>query len=448
MALQCGDICAGCRILGHCGQGTYGSVYLVEDAIGRRVALKILESPLAGEREIQGLRNFMRLPGHSEALLEIYHIGRENGQFYYLMELADDATGGTGEYQPDTLARRLKARKRLPLDESVTLCLSLLDGLEAMHRVKLLHRDIKPENILFVRGRPKLGDPGLVGDFSHTLSLAGTVGYIPPELLQPNSTAKPSPGSDLYALGKVLYCMVTGNAPQDFPSLPTDMEMATLLRVCAPLSDLCNAIPRKRCGDCGEARRKLLSIMVHHSPLWLVWQRFLNDSLWRRHLLSMLRLGLATLVLVNTLFFVEHSRRQTRLRNEARALLAQRDSLAVRLRQWQRHQLSLAFQLSILGEKFPLVGRLAFADRLLAWNDLRAVRKILDGVDEALPRIAQAHLPPVAAPEGAPPAERLRVNAHAFGYLASPLCDLLPTSVRDGFRDAARREAESLVKHG
>ena len=193
---------AGCRILGRCGHGAYGTVYLAEDAAGRRVALKVFDSPEAGERELRGVRNFMRLPEDTPSLIRIHHAGIENGRFFYLMELADNASGTPGEYLPDTLARRMARAPRTPLPDALAICTQLLDGLEAMHQNGLLHRDIKPENILFVHGRPKLGDPGMAGDYSHTLSVAGTLGFIPPELF--NANAKPSPATDLYALGKVL----------------------------------------------------------------------------------------------------------------------------------------------------------------------------------------------------------------------------------------------------
>ncbi|MBR0460139.1 MAG: protein kinase, partial [Victivallales bacterium] len=449
MTLACGNMFAGCRILALCGHGTYGTVYLAEDAIGRRVALKLFESPLAGERELHGIRNYMRLHNSNVSLLEIYHTGFENGQFYYVMELADNVSPKPDEYRPDTLAERLQAQGRLPLEEAVSLCLTLLDGLESLHKAGLLHRDIKPENILFFQGKPKLGDPGLVGDFSHTLSLAGTVGFIPPELLQPDSTVKPSPNTDLYALGKVLYCAVTGNPPQKYPSLPPEMDLSSLLRICAPVSDLCNAVPEKRCQDSEEARQLLLSIRTPRSCPWLFWQRFCHDYRWRRRILSLIALGVATLCACGTLYFMELRRRMALVRQEAQAHQAQRNRLLERLRAWRVRQEPLALQLTALEEVLPLKEHISAAEQLLRQDNLPAAQALLDSLDKAVPALARKHCPPAAASADSAPEELLRGNARAFGYLASPLGEEgLSSREQKTLRKQATAEARRLVREG
>jgi len=72
-----------------------------------------------------------------------------------------------------------------------------------MHSAGLVHRDIKPSNIIFVNGKPKLADIGLVVSLGDARSFVGTEGYVPPE----------GPGTihaDIYSLGKVLYEISTG----------------------------------------------------------------------------------------------------------------------------------------------------------------------------------------------------------------------------------------------
>ncbi|MBO4631082.1 MAG: protein kinase, partial [Lentisphaeria bacterium] len=91
-----------------------------------------------------------------------------------------------------------------------------LDGLEHLHREEVIHRDIKPNNILFVRGVPKFGDIGLLDTTTHTLSLAGTQDFIPPEYLL-GQEKEPAAEIDLYALGKTLYCAFSGNEADKFP---------------------------------------------------------------------------------------------------------------------------------------------------------------------------------------------------------------------------------------
>ena len=69
----------------------------------------------------------------------------------------------------------------------------MLKGLEKIHNVGLMHRDVKPANIIFVNGHAKLGDMGLVANSRESDSLAGTPGFLPPELLQPSSSSRNTP---------------------------------------------------------------------------------------------------------------------------------------------------------------------------------------------------------------------------------------------------------------
>ena len=281
MTLRKDDYFAGCRILSVCGEGGSGIVYLAENAVGQRVALKVLHTHEAGEKELRGVRNYMRIRQGNSALVFIHHAGIENGSFFYIMDAADNASD-SGEYIPDTLAHRMKSG-RLPLDEALNLCMTLLDGLSAMHDARIIHRDIKPENIFFIDGRPVLGDPGLVGEFSRTLSVSGTLGFLPPELF--HASAKPSPNTDIYALGKVLYCAVTGNRPGDFPTMPPEIDEDTLARCCLLLAKLCNADPRRRCQNCAECRRLLLEATHRTSRLLRFWWRFRTDIAFKKKIL-------------------------------------------------------------------------------------------------------------------------------------------------------------------
>ena len=176
------------------------------------------------EREFAGIQRFDPVSRSHESQLNILHVGRGPGCFYYIMELADDMgdalpassagfptgesqlqSGSTGKsaLQPDTYTPRnlrseLLIRGRLPVDECVRLGLALTTALEHLHRHGLVHRDIKPSNIIFVKGIPKLADIGLVAQAEASMSFVGTEGYLPPE----------GPGTvqaDLFSLGKVLY---------------------------------------------------------------------------------------------------------------------------------------------------------------------------------------------------------------------------------------------------
>jgi serine/threonine protein kinase len=133
------------------------------------------------------------------------------------MELADDVTHGQhidpATYQARTLHCAIAERKQMPVDECLSLALLLTSAVSHMHKNGLLHRDIKPANIIFVHGAPKLVDIGLVTNIGTNSIQGGTLGYIAPEGI-------PSPQSDVYSLGKVLYELVTGKDRCDFPELP------------------------------------------------------------------------------------------------------------------------------------------------------------------------------------------------------------------------------------
>ena len=138
------------------------------------------------------------------------------------MELADDAnveqassrSGVNGDsdeqtgkmpvplYSPHTLRSDLE-HGHLPAARVLEIGLALTEALAHLHGKDLVHRDIKPSNIIFVGGRPKLADIGLVTDAGDARSIVGTEGYLAPE-------GPGTPQADIFALGRVLYEATTG----------------------------------------------------------------------------------------------------------------------------------------------------------------------------------------------------------------------------------------------
>jgi serine/threonine protein kinase len=214
-----------CRV----GKGAYGEVWLARSAIGTFHAVKVVhrsafpnDAPF--EREFNGLRKFTPISRSHPGFVHILHVGRHDatGCLYYVMEVADDEFSGQKidplAYSPKTLAKELKRRKRLPLDECLRLGAELATALDVLHQQQLIHRDIKPANIIFVRGAPKLADIGLVTEEAEAggVSNLGTEGYIPPE--GPGTAA-----GDVYSLGKVLYEASAGLRVNRFPEVPPEL---------------------------------------------------------------------------------------------------------------------------------------------------------------------------------------------------------------------------------
>jgi CHASE2 domain-containing sensor protein/class 3 adenylate cyclase len=217
------------------GEGGFGKVWLARNAIGQWQALKAIylakfgDNPGPYEAEFKGLQKYKPVSEKHPGLLRIDLVSRkkEAGYFYYVMELGDSRTPGWEQnpatYKPKDLEslRKQADGRQLPFAECVRIGTILADALDFLHRQGLTHRDIKPSNVIFVNGRPKLADVGLVTDIRppelvHTW--VGTAGYMPPPPERPGTAQ-----ADIYALGMVLYVISTGRDPELFPALSTTL---------------------------------------------------------------------------------------------------------------------------------------------------------------------------------------------------------------------------------
>lgn len=250
--MDVGDTYHGLKLLAYCGGGAFGEVFYCEDVTHRKMAVKIINKKhLDGQclRELKGITNYRRITENNPNLLQIYHVEEDENTFYYTMEPADSLSDT--EYKADTLAARL-SKGPIPDAEIYPMLSNIFQGIKALHTAGFAHRDIKPDNILFVKGVPKLADMGLLSSLSMTMStIAGTFIFIPPEIRSSDNwdayDSKSRQRSDLYAFGKVIYCVVTGLAPESYPTLPVSLQITPSTKYFINLSaSLCEKDPKKR----------------------------------------------------------------------------------------------------------------------------------------------------------------------------------------------------------
>lgn len=200
-------------ILEALGQGGMNDAYKARDLeTGRLVVLKIPFSSLIGDpatysRYQRELEIGKRL--HHPNIQELVDEGRLNGVTPYLVL----------EYVDGTLLREyLRQHAPLPVDEAINITLQLTDALHYCHEHGVVHRDLKPENILIEPdGTVKLVDFGIALlqgarrlTFRRLSSSFGTPDYMAPEQVQGD---RGDGRTDIYAVGVMLYEMLTGDVP-------------------------------------------------------------------------------------------------------------------------------------------------------------------------------------------------------------------------------------------
>ena len=198
------------------GRGGMAIVYRAQDLrMERTVAIKVLREVYSTEQKF--VTRFQREAKAASMLnhpniVQVYDYGQSDDAYYIVMELID----GTD------LRRYLRARSILAVDRAVIIAHDVALGLGAAHRRDIVNRDVKPQNILVGRdGSIKLTDFGIALIYkdiyaSHRLTTAGmplgTVQYYAPEQAQGEIV---TPAADVYALGIVMYEMLTGRTPFD-----------------------------------------------------------------------------------------------------------------------------------------------------------------------------------------------------------------------------------------
>jgi serine/threonine-protein kinase len=192
------------------GAGGMGTVYrAVHVETSETVAVKVLSAPMAREpglverfrREIESLQKLT-----NPHIVRFLDSGEHEGTYYYAMELVEG----------ETLTARLRRVTRLGWESVIEMSVQVCRALKAAHDAGIIHRDLKPGNLMLTADDVvKLTDFGVAqifaaGKLTATGGIVGTAEYMSPEQAEGR---KAHPSSDLYSLGAVMYCMLTGRPP-------------------------------------------------------------------------------------------------------------------------------------------------------------------------------------------------------------------------------------------
>ena len=221
------------RIERELGEGGMATVYLADDLRHeRKVALKVLKPELAAvvgaERFLGEIKTTANL--QHPHILPLHDSGEADGFLFYVMPYIEG----------ETLRDRLDREKQLPIDEAVRIATDVAEALHSAHERGVIHRDVKPANILLSRGRPLVADFGIAlavsaaggGRLTETGLSMGTPFYMSPE--QASADREPSPASDVYSLGCVLYEMLVGDPPYTASSAQAVLAMILTEEARAP----------------------------------------------------------------------------------------------------------------------------------------------------------------------------------------------------------------------
>jgi serine/threonine protein kinase len=248
------------KVVRRLGGGTYGDVYLADDAdMNRQVAVKVPSAELlaterARDEFLREARNVARL--QHKGIVRAYDFGQADGNCYIVYEFVEG----------ESLAERIKpariAADPLPPHEAARIVAEVAKALHYAHLQGMFHRDIKPANILLDRqGKPKVTDFGLAVHEQDLASqrgiLAGTLPYMSPEQVRRESHHIDG-RTDIYSLGVVLYELLCGRRPFEAKAR-NELEDQILHREAKPLRQINDSIPAELERICLKAVSKRIN---------------------------------------------------------------------------------------------------------------------------------------------------------------------------------------------
>ena len=194
------------KILNVVGEGAMGVVYQAMDSLlNRSVAIKVMSESIARQQDLRS--RFLREAQAAGSMqhpniVSIYDLGEKDGHLYIAMEFVEGVD----------LEHIIANREPLALQAKLDIMIDVLAGLAYAHKRGIVHRDIKPANIRITEdGRAKIMDFGVAHLASSTMTatgmVVGTPAYMAPEQV---TGAHTTPATDLFAVGAVLYELLTG----------------------------------------------------------------------------------------------------------------------------------------------------------------------------------------------------------------------------------------------
>jgi serine/threonine protein kinase len=220
------------------GEGAMGVVYRANDSVlDRTVAIKVMNESIARQDDLR--KRFLHEAQAAASLQHpnvvcIYDLGDFNGHLFIAMEFI----------QGVDLEKLLETGEPIALQARLDIIIDVLTGLTFAHKRGIIHRDIKPANIRVTEdGRAKIMDFGVAhlssSSMTSTGSFLGTPSYMAPEQI---TEGKTSPATDIFAVGGVLYQLLTQMRPFEAPTLQ-NLFFRIITETPKPVSELVPGLP-------------------------------------------------------------------------------------------------------------------------------------------------------------------------------------------------------------
>lgn len=233
------------KLLERAGSGGMAIVYRAQDLLlGRIVAIKVLQDSLTGD---EAFLNRFQQEAHAAAnlthphIVTVHDIGQDGYRHYIVMEYV------AGQTLKQIVRAQARGGRHMPINRALDLTIQICSGIGYAHRAGLVHCDVKPQNVLVTRDeRVKVADFGIARAMSQASGRLEEVVWGTPHYFSPEQAAgqPATPASDVYAIGVILFELLTGRLPFTADS-PTALALKHLRENPPSVSRLNPAVPEQ-----------------------------------------------------------------------------------------------------------------------------------------------------------------------------------------------------------